>query len=527
MSEEYKGQIAEAPMAETWKRWPGQTVNGEFQLREYLGGSAHGAVYLTDYDHQPAAIHLVSESSPDKERQLASWQLATELSHPNLTRIFQVGLCQIDDVKLFYAVMEFADENLGQILTQRALTSEETTQTLNPTLGALAYLHGRGLVHGGINPANIMASGDQIKLSSSCLGRAGEPIRDPGNYDPPEALSSSAGDVWSLGMTLVEVLTQRLPSWHRNAQGDPDIPETLPAPLLDVARHCLRREASRRWSAQEIAEHLDPSTVHPAPQKQVETVAVAEPMPPRPEQAPPRLKQTPPVTPKRPAAASQSVTTVVRAKQAARGSATPKKNRYVAPVVILLLVLTGFAGVKFLNRSSNSDIQALREIEKPSESVTQPPQTPPQPAASAIAPESDTNAATPSATTPSEQPKPSSLRASETLAPIRPKKAPDASTAGAADAAVIRQVLPDVLPRAQRSIRGTVRVGIKVTVNESGEVADAMIESTGPSRYFSNLALQAARQWKFAPGGNVAGTWILRFDFTADGVKASAKPSAS
>ncbi len=526
MSEEYKGQIAEASMLETWKRWPGQTVNGEFQLREYLGGSAHGAVYLTDYDRHPAAIHLVSESSPDKERQLASWQLATELSHANLTRIFQVGPCQIDDVKLFFAVTEFADENLGQILTQRALTAEEATEMLKPILGALVYLHERGLVHGGINPANIMASGDQIKLSSSYLGRSGEPIRDPGNYGPPEALSSSAGDVWSLGMTLVEVLTQRLPSRHGNAQGDPDIP-TLPAPLLDVARHCLRRESIQRWSAQEITEHLDPNAVRPAPQKQVETVAVAQTTSSRPEQAPPRLEQVPPVTPKRPAAAFQSVTTVVRPKQAARGSANPKKNQYVAAVVTLLLVLTGFVGVRLLNRSSNNDAQTPRDTEKPGQSVTQPPQTPPPPAASAVPPESTTSAATPSATTPGEEPKTVRPRASQPPEPTRSKQEPDVLPAESADAAVVHQVLPEVLPRAQRSIRGTVRVGIKVSVNQSGEVTDAVIESSGPSRYFADLALQAARQWKFAAGGNVAGNWVLRFDFTTDGVKASAKPSAS
>ena len=515
MSEQQRGQIAEVPATEIWKRWLGQTVNGQFQLHQYLGGSGSGAAYLTEYDHQPAAIHLVLEGSPENERQLASWQLAAELSHVNLTRVFELGRCQIEDAKLSYAVTEFADENLGQILAQRALTAQETTEMLKPTLGALAYLHGKGLVHGGLSPANIMANGDEIKLSSSFLGRAGEPIRNAHSYAPPEALSSSAGDVWSLGMILVEALTQRLPSWHRNAQGNPELPESLPSPLADVARHCLRRESGQRWSVQEIIERLDPSAASPRPQQPEERASAAEP-------AKLPTKQTAPA-PKRPVETTQSVTTVVRPKRKAQGNFAPSKNRYLAPGLIVFLLVAGFVAVQLLNRRSNSKIEAPQQNETPSQTTTQ---QPPQLATSAAPAESSTIGEAPSPVTPTEPPTPSNAPADETLSPSRSAKAPDVAAVGPADAAVVDQVLPDASSKAQKSIRGTVRVGIKVTVDGSGNVSDAMIESGGPSRYFANLALEAARQWKFAAGGSAAGNWILRFDFTSEGVKASAKPSA-
>lgn len=159
MSKEYKSQIAEVPMTESWKQFQGHTVNGEFGLREYLGGSAHGAVFLTEYDHQTAAIHLISENAADKEKQLASWQLGMEVSHPNLIRVFQVGLAQVEEVKVYYAVMELQEENLALILKQRALTPEETSVMLAPALEALEYLHKRNLVHRAVNPANIGAMG--------------------------------------------------------------------------------------------------------------------------------------------------------------------------------------------------------------------------------------------------------------------------------------------------------------------------------------------------------------------------------
>ena len=263
-------------MAEAWKQWQGQTVNGEFLLGEYMGGSQNGAVFQTQFGdphRQPAAIKLISENSPNAKNRLASWQSAITFSHPNLIRIFQAGHCRIGDAKLLYVVMEYADENLSQVVPRRPLTEIEAAELLSPVLGALAYLHAKGLVHSRIKPANIMASGDQLKLSSDGIRRAGDPISEPTGYDPPEATSSSAGDIWSLGLTLVEVLTQRLLPWDRHAQSDPNVPKTLPAPLLDIARHCLRRDPARRWTLADIAKRLNPPLAAQRTEKSVQQSA--------------------------------------------------------------------------------------------------------------------------------------------------------------------------------------------------------------------------------------------------------------
>jgi hypothetical protein len=63
-------------------------------------------------------------------------------------------------------------------------------------------------------------------------------------------------------------------------------------------------------------------------------------------------------------------------------------------------------------------------------------------------------------------------------------------------------------------------------LQSSDELTDATIDLPGPSTYFANLALQAARQWKFAHGRDAASDWILRFDFSSDGTEVSAKSSA-
>ena len=88
---------------------------------------------------------------------------------------------------------------------------------------------------------------------------------------------------------------------------------------------------------------------------------------------------------------------------------------------------------------------------------------------------------------------------------------------------VVHQVLPEVSREARDTIQGTVRVRVKVRADPSGSVVVATLDSPGPSRYFAELALQAARRWKFSPvkidGRDVSSEWILRFEFVRDATR--------
>lgn len=88
---------------------------------------------------------------------------------------------------------------------------------------------------------------------------------------------------------------------------------------------------------------------------------------------------------------------------------------------------------------------------------------------------------------------------------------------------VLQQVLPDVSQNAQNTVTGHVKVGVQVSVDASGNVAEAKFVSAGPSKYFADRALAAARRWKFTPpqvdGQAVASEWILRFQFGRTGTE--------
>jgi TonB family protein len=243
-------------IAEFSGQWEGRTIDG-FPLEQFLGAGESSAVFLTRYETRAAAIKLVSIDAQKADAQLARWRAASQLSHPNLMRIFSTGRGELDGKALLYVVMERADEDLSQVVPDRPLSGAETRAMLEPTLAALDYIHRQGFVHSHLKPANIMAVDDQVKLSSDSLCRAGVNCGDPPSpYEPPEGASgiNAAGDIWALGLTLVEVLTQRLPAGEM-------LPANLPEPFAEIALHCLDRNPKDRWSVAQISRYL----VAPAP----------------------------------------------------------------------------------------------------------------------------------------------------------------------------------------------------------------------------------------------------------------------
>ena len=440
-------------MTQTWKQWEGQVLNGEFHLRQYLGGSKHSAVFLTeDAKHglEKAAIKLIVPDPENAELQLFHLQAAAKLSHPHLIRLFQTGRCQVGNRDLLYVVMEYAEFDLSQIHHRGPFPPDETRETLKLTVDALAYLHDKGFIHAHLKPANFMSVDGQLKLSSDGICRMGKWIggrSTPGDYDPPEVESgrySPAGDVWSLGIILVETLLQHAPVWVRTEEGDPVLPRTIPAPFFDIARNCLRWDPQDRWTVAEIQALLEPAA---------------------------------------PVSKSQNIFS---------------RWRYIIPTAVFGLVLAAIlAGPKLLNRHHVQPKPEQSAVTNSTGPLTQ----------KTTAEERSSNIV---------RPPTSSLR-SETRAKTPP--------GGIVQSGVRQKVLPDVPQSASNTIQGTIRVSVKVVIDPSGSVVEATFESSGPSRYFANLALQAARRWKFWPavaaGQHISNERILEFRFTRNSTEAA------
>jgi len=251
---------------ETIRRdWTGRVIDGRFTLLEWLGGSDGSAVFLTEVEEdrsRKAAIKLIPADGRDADAQIAEWMARMPLSHPHLMRLFYTGRCEVDSVQVFYAVTEYAEEQLAEILPHRPLTAAEAWEMLLPLLDVLAYLHAKGVVHGRIRPSNIMAVNDQLKLSWDNLhvaANSGSEPRAASIYDAPEeAKDTKAAEIWSLGVTLVEAMTQHPPLWDRTSQSEPLVPESMPEPFAGIARESLRIDPARRCTINEIKARLEP-----------------------------------------------------------------------------------------------------------------------------------------------------------------------------------------------------------------------------------------------------------------------------
>jgi TonB family protein len=258
---------------ELWKKWEGRVVEGKFPLRQWLGGSDHSAVFLTERagkEPRKTAIKLIPAENPLQKNlddaQLSRWADAAKLSHPHLLRLFECGRCEIDGTQLLYVVMEYAEENLGEILPLRPLSAREASEMLRPAAEVLAYLHQSGFAHSRIKPSNILAVDNQLKISADGLCKAGE--HGAGHalsaYVAPEVSTggfSAAADLWSLGATLVAVLTQNEPKLNNGNREPVAVPETIPQPLREIARQCLQVDPQERGTAGEVLTQLQvPST---------------------------------------------------------------------------------------------------------------------------------------------------------------------------------------------------------------------------------------------------------------------------
>lgn len=526
-------------MTDFWKQSEGQIIDNTFPLQLFLGDTDHSAVFLTQRagTKSPRAAIKLIPARISADLQLSLWRRAGQLEHPNLLRLFDVGRCRLADTELLYVVMEHTEEDLSQILPQRPLSASEAREMLEPVLDVLVYLHSKGLIHSHIKPSNVLATAERLKLSSDTLFPIGElrkPSRQLDVYDAPETATSPvspAADVWSLGVTLVEALTQRAPLWQPGNQADPVLPDTLPQPFLDVARHALRRDLRRRWTIAEIATRLNPVAAAAAAAHSVSPIAVPlspvpavpaaklqvpRPVPPAPKAQPPLPKSQPPL-----------LQTEDEPKQAL------VLPNYVIPLAAAIFVIAAIITLpKILSRrpdvspasTSTSTQPAPREnASARKSSVPAPAKDSMKSAAGKKPPAEPLRNSAPAVSESPATPAPASLR-TETLPPANADQTPSPSS-DRGD--VLDQVLPDVSEKARATIQGTVRVGIRVHVDAAGNVSLAEIDSSGPSPFFADLALKAAQRWQFTSpeesGHSVPSEWLIRFEFRQSGTQAFPK----
>jgi hypothetical protein len=485
-------------MSEVWTRWQGDVINGVFPLGRYLGGSDHSGVFLTASAARGPAqlvVKLVPTDRALAESQLPRWRRAGRLDHPHLLRLLEWGGCQLGGLPYLYAVMEYADQTLAQLLLSRALSDDEAREMLLPVLDALAFLHGRKLLQGQLKPANILVLGDRLALASDTIRRAGEDKIGDGTltvFDPPEAThgsSSTAGDIWALGITLFEAFTRRLPSGSGEHRQTVTLPADFPPAFREIVARCLSPQPHERPSVSELMAWAGAPSIESASAAPIHSEAEAEallspeptlPAPKTPEPATPQPVMGTPATPhpaSLPAATTHgAVEAAEPEQQLVAGSPKPGALLAVALGAVVVLALC-WMGVRVLTspRAPTPPAHAVAARDLHS-SLSQTPAAAPHPAAQ-----------------------------------VRPPDRIELTTSQSA----VHEVIPDVLPSARHTVHGHIKVWVRVIIERDGSVFAAVTDRAGPSRYFQRLAMEAAKKWTFPPVDTPSRRLMqIRFDFT-------------
>ena len=263
---------------------------GEYSLQRELGRGGMGIVYLArdvqlDRDVAIKVLPAALAASPAaRERFLREARLAAGLSHPHIVPIHRVG----EAGGFVYFVMSYvAGETLGaRLRTRGPLSAAEATRVMREVAWALAYAHGRGIVHRDVKPDNILLEAGTGRALVTDFGIAhggGDAAGDDtgtlmgtAHFMSPEQAADGPvdgrSDLYALGVVGYLAVSGRLPfetdSVHavmlrqatETAPSVMRVAPGLPSALGAAIDRCLLRDPSLRYDDGEaLAAALAPS----------------------------------------------------------------------------------------------------------------------------------------------------------------------------------------------------------------------------------------------------------------------------
>jgi serine/threonine protein kinase len=251
-----------------WPQLQGRVVGDGYRLIRFLDGSETSGRFEGKTDGSENAnvmVQLFSLTPRQGRERLELWRSLQLLNEPEILKVLASGTADWPDLHFDYLVTELPDESLAGVLHDRVLDDDEARQVVKSVAAALVVMHDHQFVHASVQPSNIYSVGDNIKLSVATVQRPGasDILAEPSAYQAPEVSSfafSSASDIWSLGVTLFQSLTQQLPgddAMERAAE--------LSAPFPEILKHSLDPISAKRWSARWILKSLGTPVTEPTP----------------------------------------------------------------------------------------------------------------------------------------------------------------------------------------------------------------------------------------------------------------------
>eukprot|EP00760_Papus_ankaliazontas_P034765 PhM_4_TR7467/c0_g1_i1/m.29944 len=254
-----------------------------WKLGAEIGRGAYGTVHIA-FNHDTGVLMAVKNiqfdaSDTGLETKLKELQneivILKKLNHHNIVRYF---FAERAENGVFIGMEYVPGGSIRDVLRNFGPLQEDVVvDYTHQLLFILAYLHHYGIVHRDVKSANVMVTADgTVKLGD--FGSAQSADRGPVGiggtpcWMAPEllrgtAVATPASDIWSLGCTVMEMLTADLP-WAHVAR-DPAaileyviddtreivLPDTLSPESTAFLSDCLQRDPSMRPTPQTLLEH--------------------------------------------------------------------------------------------------------------------------------------------------------------------------------------------------------------------------------------------------------------------------------
>ncbi len=269
----------------------GMVIGDRYEVLEKIGTGGMSDVYKAK-DHKLnrlVAVKVLKQEFSENENFVSKFRVEAQstagLLHPNTVNVYDVG----DEDGINYIVMELVDGiTLKKYIEKKSrLSVKEAVSIAIQVAMGLEAAHNNGIIHRDIKPQNIMISKDgKVKVTDFGIAKAATSNTITSNvmgsvhYTSPEqargGYSDAKSDIYSLGITLFEMLTGRVPF-----NGDTTvaiaikhIQEELPSPaeyndeipisVEKIVLKCCQKSPDRRYqSAAELITDLKKSLITP------------------------------------------------------------------------------------------------------------------------------------------------------------------------------------------------------------------------------------------------------------------------
>ena len=250
----------------------------EYQFGDCIGRGHFGSVYraLNLSAGELVAIKRMSLDNPkdDLKSMMKEVDLLKSLSHPNILGFHGV----VKQESHLYIILEFVEGgSLYHVMKQFGVFPEKLA--LAYTVGilhGLEYLHDRQIIHCDLKAANVLCTktgtiklGDFGVSKEFSFDQIDTSVAGTPNWMAPEIIelkgATTASDLWSLGCTVIEMLTGKPPysecnpmtTLFRIVEDDmPPLPTGLSIELGDFLSKCFQKDPSQRPPAKQLLDHV-------------------------------------------------------------------------------------------------------------------------------------------------------------------------------------------------------------------------------------------------------------------------------